>query len=114
MGQFFNPPPLKSSTAIFSGSTPFEPPQVYRTPLESVLSDLWRCFEAKWHFFCYFQAILAYIHCMTDFSGFMRFEHQQVPRNTPVPVLWASCGVLGVKYTVYSMFWAILGCFLAM
>ena len=51
---------------------------------------------------------------MTGVSGFMRFEHQQVSRNTPVRVLWVSCGVLGVKYTLCSMFWAILGCFLSM
>ena len=73
----FLTPPLKSSTAIFSGSTPFEPPQVYRTPLESVLSDLWRCFEAKWHFFCYFQAIFghfqAILACFGLYSLYDRF-----------------------------------------
>ena len=43
----------------------------------------------------------------------MRLEHQQESRNTSVTVLWVSCGVLGVKYTLCSMFWAILGCFLS-
>ena len=74
---------------------------------ERLLAVFWGKKTLFFAIFRLFWPVLAYFHCMTGVSGFMRFEHQQVSRKTPVPVLWVFCGVFRVKYTLCLMFWAI-------
>ena len=115
MGNLQKHPPTPVPHRFFDVLWGMRPHRCPGPPWNRVSATFW-VFEIKYGrfqaIFRLFWPILAYFHCLTGVSGFMRFEPQQVPRNTPVTVLWVSCGVLGLKYTLCSMFWAILGCFL--